>query len=381
MSLSRALGLYIHWPYCARICPYCDFNVYRPKGAEDALLEAILDDMRGWRERTGARRLTSLHFGGGTPSLLSVSALQRLIDAAGRVWGFVDNPEIGLEANPNDSVVFVDYASVGINRLSVGVQSFDSGALERLGRDHSAAEAVAAVELAQRAVDQVSLDLIYAWHGQSLEYWQGELRQAVELGVGHVSPYQLTIESGTAFGKRAERGDRLALEPDDAADFYSATDEVLGQAGFQRYEISNHARNEAAQSTHNRLYWEGGDWIGIGPGAHGRLGAHSQSGRIATEAARRPGDYIDQVATTGWGVRSLETLSADDERTERVLMGMRLAAGLDLAQVADFTGLGIDEAECRRMAELGYVERDQTRLKLTREGQLLGDGVSMALIP
>lgn len=263
----------------------------------------------------------------------------------------------------------------------MGVQSFDSGALERLGRDHSAAEAVAAVELAQRAVDQVSLDLIYAWHGQSLEYWQGELRQAVELGVGHVSPYQLTIESGTAFGKRAERGDRLALEPDDAADFYSATDEVLGQAGFQRYEISNHARNEAAQSTHNRLYWEGGDWIGIGPGAHGRLGAHSQSGRIATEAARRPGDYIDQVATTGWGVRSLETLSADDERTERVLMGMRLAAGLDLAQVADFTGLGIDEAECRRMAELGYVERDQTRLKLTREGQLLGDGVSMALIP
>lgn len=381
MSFSRALGLYIHWPYCARICPYCDFNVYRPKGAEDALLEAILDDMRGWRERTGARRLTSLHFGGGTPSLLSVSALQRLIDAAGRVWGFVDNPEIGLEANPNDSVVFVDYASVGINRLSVGVQSFDSGALERLGRDHSAAEAVAAVELAQRAVDQVSLDLIYAWHGQSLEHWQGELRQAVELGVGHVSPYQLTIQSGTAFGKRAERGDRLALEPDDAADFYSATDEVLGQAGFQRYEISNHARNEAAQSTHNRLYWEGGDWIGIGPGAHGRLGAHSQSGRIATEAARRPGDYIDQVATTGWGVRSLETLSADDERTERVLMGMRLAAGLDLAQVADFTGLGIDEAECRRMAELGYVERDQTRLKLTREGQLLGDGVSMALIP
>lgn len=381
MSLSRALGLYIHWPYCARICPYCDFNVYRPKGAEDALLEAILDDMRGWRERTGARRLTSLHFGGGTPSLLSVSALQRLIDAAGNVWGFVDNPEIGLEANPNDGQIFDDYASAGINRLSVGVQSFDSRALECLGRDHSAAEAVTAVELAQRAVDQVSLDLIYAWHGQSLEHWQGELRRAAQLGVGHVSPYQLTIESGTAFGKRAERGDRLALEPDDAADFYAATDEVLGQAGFQRYEISNHARNEAVQSTHNRLYWEGGDWIGIGPGAHGRLGAHSRSGRIATEAARRPGDYIDQVASTGWGVGSLETLNADDERTERVLMGMRLAAGLDLAEVADFTGLGIDEAECRRMVELGYVERDQNRLKLTREGQLLGDGVSMALIP
>ena len=381
MSLSSALGLYVHWPYCARICPYCDFNVYRPKGAEDALLDAILADMRGWRERTGTRRLTSLHLGGGTPSLLSPVALERIVSAAAEIWGFEAAPEIGLEANPNDLASFADYASIGINRLSIGVQSFDADALTRLGRDHSVDEAVRAVEAAQKAVDQVSLDLIYAWHGQTLEHWRRELAQAAALGVGHVSPYQLTIESGTAFGKRVERGDKLALAPDDAADFYSLTEEVLGGAGFERYEISNHARHAAAQSRHNRLYWDGGDWIGIGPGAHGRLGAHSKAGRIATEAARRPQDYIDQVISTGWGVKSLETLSADDERTERVLMGMRIASGLDLAEVAGFTGLGIDEAECQRMSELGYLVRNGERLSLTLEGQVLGDAVSMALIP
>lgn len=381
MSVSNTLGLYVHWPYCARICPYCDFNVYRPKGAEDALLDAILADMRGWRERTGARRLASLHLGGGTPSLLSRNALERIVTAADAVWGFDETPEIGLEANPNDLASFADYASIGINRLSIGVQSFDVDALTRLGRDHSADEAVRAVEAAQRTVDQVSLDLIYAWHGQSLEHWRDELARAAALGVGHVSPYQLTIESGTAFGKRVERGEKLSLEPDDAADFYGLTEEVLGCAGFERYEISNHARDPVAQSRHNRLYWEGGDWIGIGPGAHGRLGAHSKAGRIATEAARRPQEYIDQVISTGWGVKSLETLSADDERTERVLMGLRLASGLDLADVARLTGLGIDEAECQRMSELGYLVRDGERLSLTREGQVLGDAVSMALIP
>lgn len=381
MSLSGALGLYIHWPYCARICPYCDFNVYRPKGSEDALLDAILADMRGWRERTGSRRLTSLHLGGGTPSLLSPDGLRRLVDAAADVWGFESNPEIGLEANPNDMASFADYASLGINRLSIGVQSFDGEALSRLGRDHNADDASRAVEAALNAVDQVSLDLIYAWHGQTLEHWRGELLRATQLGVGHVSPYQLTIESGTAFGKRVARGDQLALEPDDAADFFGVTDEVLTTSAYERYEISNHARDLAAQSRHNRLYWEGGDWIGIGPGAHGRLGTLNRSGRLATEAARRPQEYIEQVVSTGWGVKSLETLSAEDERTERVLMGLRIASGLDLTEVESFTGLGINETECQRMIELGYLRRDGGRLALTREGQVLGDGVSMALIP
>ena len=381
MRLVDALGLYIHWPYCARICPYCDFNVYRPKGLDEQLLAAVLKDMEGWRERTGPRRLTSLHLGGGTPSLLSPASLQRMIETADRIWGFEPDAEIGLEANPNDLAHFDAYASVGINRLSIGVQSFDAEALQRLGRNHSAEEAERAVAAALAAVDQVSLDLIYAWHGQTLEHWRGELEKAAQTGVGHVSPYQLTIESGTAFGKRVARGDKLALEPDDAADFYDMTDAVLAEAGFERYEISNHARTQAAQSTHNRLYWEGGDWIGVGPGAHGRLGRFCMDGRIATEAARRPADYIAGVERSGWGVGTHERLSADDERTERVLMGLRIASGLDMDRVEAITGLGIDAGECHRMIELGYLVRDGKDLRLTPEGQVLGDAVSMALIP
>lgn len=381
MSNSQALGLYIHWPYCARICPYCDFNVYRPKGADDLLLAAILDDLRHWRERTGARRLASLHFGGGTPSLMSQQAVADVIEQAEHLWGFAAEAELGLEANPNDLAGFAGFAAAGINRLSVGVQSFQSDVLERLGRDHGGDAARSAVEAALQAVPQVSLDLIYAWEGQSLENWRDELETALGTGVGHISPYQLTIEQNTAFGKRAERGETLALEPDDAAEFYELTDEVASGAGFERYEISNHARSTAAQSRHNRLYWEGGDWIGVGPGAHGRLGRSSDGGRIATEAARRPGEYVQAIKSGRWGVADEELLSAEDERAERILMGLRLLEGLDLDDLHAVTGLGIDEEEAERMIATGLLQREGKRVSLTREGQVLGDAVSMALVP
>lgn len=381
MSGDAALGLYIHWPYCARICPYCDFNVYRPKGADDLLLAAILDDLRHWRERTGARRLASLHFGGGTPSLMSQRAVADVIERAEQLWGFTAEAELGLEANPNDLTGFAGFAAAGINRLSVGVQSFQSDVLERLGRDHGGDAARSAVEAALKAVPQVSLDLIYAWEGQSLENWRGELETALGTGVGHISPYQLTIEQNTAFGKRAERGETLALEPDDAAAFYELTDEVASGADFERYEISNHARSKAAQSRHNRLYWEGGDWIGVGPGAHGRLGRSSDGGRIATEAARRPGEYVQAIKSGRWGVADEELLSAEDERAERILMGLRLLEGLDLDDLHAATGLGIDEEEAARMIATGLLQRDGERVSLTREGQVLGDAVSMALVP
>ncbi|WP_300527650.1 radical SAM family heme chaperone HemW [Maricaulis sp.] len=381
MSEDTALGLYIHWPYCARICPYCDFNVYRPKGAEDVLRAAILDDMAHWRERTGARALTSLHFGGGTPSLMTPEAIGEVIEAADQLWGFTADAERGLEANPNDRAGFKAFAGAGINRLSVGVQSFQGGVLERLGRDHGADTARSAVDMALHSVPEVSLDLIYAWDGQTLEMWRQELDTALATGVGHLSPYQLTIEQGTAFGKRAERGEKLALEADDAAAFYELADEIASRAGFERYEISNHARSPAAQSRHNRLYWEGADWIGVGPGAHGRLGRHSTGGRIGTEAARRPGEYVQQVKSGRWGVAELEALSAEDERAERILMGIRLAEGLDLTRLQRATGLGIDEGEAERMIAAGLLQRQGDRIQLTREGQLLGDAVSMALVP
>jgi oxygen-independent coproporphyrinogen-3 oxidase len=376
ISLAGALGLYVHWPYCARICPYCDFNVYRPKDEGDALLAAMLDDMEAWRRRTGARRLASLHFGGGTPSLMRPDQLAAVIGTADRLWGLEEGAEIGLEANPKDMAGFAGMAGAGVNRLSLGVQSFDDAALAALGRDHDGPMARRAIDAAQAAFSRVSIDMIYARAGQTAADWESELRHALATGVGHLSPYQLTIETGTAFGKRAARGERLAAPPDFAADLFELTQAVCEAEGLPAYEISNHARSRADRSAHNRLYWEGGDWIGIGPGAHGRIGRASAGGRIATEAARRPADYVRSA------VRHTEdVLEPADETAERILMGMRLGEGLDLAELAAATGATVDPAGLERMQRQGLVERAGSRVRLTPAGRLLADGVSAELVP
>ena len=380
-ALGDALGLYVHWPYCARICPYCDFNVYRPKGEEAALLAAILDDMSDWRERTGPRPLASLHFGGGTPSLMTPEQLEAVIARADDLWGFAGDAEIGLEANPKDIGGFAGMAGAGINRLSLGVQSFDDDALASLGRDHDASLARRAIEAAQRAFPRVSLDMIYARAGQTAAHWEAELGEALATGVGHVSPYQLTIEPGTAFGKRAGRGERLAAVPDFAADLYELTEALCSAAGLTGYEISNHARTRADQSVHNRIYWEGGDWIGVGPGAHGRIGRAAEGGRSGTEAVRRPADYVKAVAETRSGIAEEEALSTPDEIAERILMGMRLADGLDLAHLQAVTGGTVDPEGLSRMLAQGLVSQEGDRIRLTREGRLLADGVSAELVP
>lgn len=380
-ALGDALGLYVHWPYCARICPYCDFNVYRPKGEETALLAAILDDMAHWRERTGPRPLASLHFGGGTPSLMTPDQLDAVIAQADRLWGFATGAEIGLEANPKDIDGFAGMAGAGINRLSLGVQSFDDAALVGLGRDHDASLARRAIDAAQRAFPRVSLDMIYARAGQTAAQWEAELGEALATGVGHVSPYQLTIEPDTAFGKRAGRGERLAAVPDFAADLYELTEALCSAAGLSGYEISNHARSIADRSVHNRIYWEGGDWIGVGPGAHGRMGRAAAAGRAGTEAVRRPSDYVKAVAQTGTGIAEEEALSPDDEIAERILMGMRLADGLDLAHLQAATGGSVDQDGLARMMAQGFVSQEGDRIRLTREGRLLADGVSAELVP
>lgn len=380
-GLGDALGLYVHWPYCARICPYCDFNVYRPKGDDDALLAAMLDDMAAWRERTGARALVSLHFGGGTPSLMTPPQLAAVIEAAERLWGFAGNAEIGLEANPKDIDGFAGMAEAGINRLSLGVQSYDDAALASLGRDHDAALARRSVDAALEAFPRVSLDMIYARAGQDARHWETELGEALASGVGHISPYQLTIEPGTAFGKRAGRGERLAAVPDFAADLYELTEALCAAAGFTGYEISNHACSPADQSVHNRLYWEGGDWIGVGPGAHGRIGRARAGGRAATEAAKRPADYIGAVRERGSGLVLDETLTREDEIAERILMGLRLADGLDLDHLATTTGGTVDPDGLDRMVRQGFVEQNGRRVRLTTAGRLLADGVSAELVP
>lgn len=380
-DLSSALGVYVHWPYCSRICPYCDFNVYRPKNDGEDLVAAICRDLEAWREKTGGRPLTSLHFGGGTPSLMSPHQVERVIATADRLWGLEPDAEIGLEANPNEAGRFAELVAAGINRLSLGVQSLDTRVLARLGRDHDTEMARRAVDSAQATDARVSVDMIYAHSGQTLEAWSAELDRVIGFGTGHVSAYQLTIEPGTAFGKRADRGEVFGVEEDLAADLYELTDSRLTQAGLALYEISNFARSAGDQSRHNRLYWEGGDWVGVGPGAHGRLGRACGSGRLSTAAHRRPADYVSAVVSGGTGVDTAETLTAEDERAERILMGLRIALGLDRAILRRTTGLDVDEAQLDRFERNGLLIREGDRLRLTPEGRLLADGISMALVP
>tara|TARA_R110002073_G_scaffold7591_4_gene43148 strand:+ start:721 stop:1875 length:1155 start_codon:yes stop_codon:yes gene_type:complete len=379
--LADALGLYVHWPYCARICPYCDFNVYRPKGQEDALLEAILADMTHWRELGGARSLASIHFGGGTPSLMTGAQIERLISHAETLWGLDDGAEIGLEANPNNVEHFGDFIAAGINRLSVGVQSLEDAALKQLGRDHDGPLARRAIERAMAVCDRVSIDMIYARAGQTAKSWEAELCEILAFGAGHISPYQLTIEARTAFGRRAARGEQLDSPEGLAADLFELTHEICDAHGLAAYEISNHAREPADQSRHNRLYWEGGDWIGVGPGAHGRIGSASETGRQACEARAQPKAYLDAVAASASGVATREILTAADERAERILMGMRLSDGLDLDVLQRKTGLTIDQTACDRLSAQGLVERVANRIRLLPAGRIFADRISGELVP
>ncbi|WP_417486784.1 radical SAM family heme chaperone HemW [Maricaulis sp.] len=383
LQLGDALGLYLHWPYCARICPYCDFNVYRPKGDVEALLTAILADMADWRGKTGARRLASLHFGGGTPSLMQPAWIERVIDTAERLWGFEAGAEIGLEANPADRARFAAIGRAGVARLSLGVQSFDDTVLARLGRDHDAGQAREAIDAALSAFARVSVDMIYAQSGQTVDAWSRELGEALESGAGHVSAYQLTIEPGTAFGKRTERGETLAVDGDSAADLYEATQDLCASHGFPAYEVSNHARSLADQSVHNRIYWEGGDWIGVGPGAHGRLGQSSGRGRVATTACRRPADYIAAVSNAGSGIAvdGLERLAPEDDLVERAFLGLRVIDGLDLDHLLATTGCAPDAGAIDRMVGDGFLQRAGARVKLTEQGRLLADRVTREILP
>jgi oxygen-independent coproporphyrinogen-3 oxidase len=291
--LSGSLALYVHWPYCARICPYCDFNVVRDRGRVEeqaGLVQAILADMEAQSLLAGPRRLASIFFGGGTPSLMPPEAVAAVIARAKTLFPPDGEIEITLEANPTDAEAgrYAALAAAGINRLSMGVQSFDDAALKFLGRDHSAAEARRAVETAGKAFPRLSIDLIYARPGQSVADWTAELTTALDLGFEHVSPYQLTIEPTTAFGRAFARGTLTPPDEDLAAALYEATQTVLEAAGFEAYEVSNHARDVAARSSHNLHVWRGGDYLGLGPGAHGRLTLEGE--RTATVAHRRIAD-------------------------------------------------------------------------------------------
>jgi putative oxygen-independent coproporphyrinogen III oxidase len=375
--LTDDLGVYVHWPYCARICPYCDFNVVRDRGQtgqQAALADAILADLEAQRALTGPRRLASVFFGGGTPSLMDPAAVAQVIETARRLWDAAPDLEVSLEANPTDGETgrFAALAQAGVNRLSLGVQALDDASLAFLGRNHDAAAARRAAATAARLFPRLSLDLIYARPGQTPDLWAEELRRALDWGPEHLSPYQLTIEQGTAFDRAVRRGSFRPADETLGAALYETTQTVLEAAGFDAYEVSNHARGEAAQSRHNLVYWRGRDYVGAGPGAHGRLTLEGV--RTATTAARGIDAYIRAVGDTGVGFES-EALSPAEAAEERLLMGLRIDEGVAFAEVAAL-GLTPDAVVVRDLATEGLLAEDPARLRATREGRLVLDWVT-----
>ena len=340
----------------------------------DAWQAALLADLAHEAEKTGRRPLRSIFFGGGTPSLMPPRIAASLIEAAERHWGFSNDIEITLEANPNsvEAARFGDLAAAGINRVSLGLQALDNDALAFLGRAHDVDEGLGALDTARRIFDRVSFDLIYARPGQSESDWEAELARALSFGTGHLSLYQLTIEPGTRFATLATQGKLTPVDPDHGATLYELTQAMTAEAGIPSYEISNHARPEQ-ESRHNLIYWRYGDYVGIGPGAHGRRGG------MATLRHKKPENWMGAVDRNGNGLQQEVPLQAEDKAREALLMGLRLGEGVDLARIAGLSGLPIDalvdDRAIDRMNDLGLVWRTGNRLQVSPAGMLLLDAI------
>ncbi|MEO0982561.1 MAG: radical SAM family heme chaperone HemW [Pseudomonadota bacterium] len=370
-------GLYVHWPYCARICPYCDFNVYAAKDRDTGpLVAAMLRDLEAHAERLGDHPpLDSVFLGGGTPSLMAPAEIDALLGAADRLFG-LSSAEITIEANPNDATIerLQAWREAGVTRLSLGVQSFDDDALKFLGRDHTGADARRALGEALSAFASVSADFIYARPDQTAGQWAAELADILAAGAQHLSLYELTIEPATAFGRAAARGTLTPAGEDAQADLYELTQAALAAAGFDAYEISNHAAAPEHRSRHNLTYWRSGDWIGIGPGAHGRLTI--DSARLATEAERRPADYVRRIEEDGVGWAAAGPLAADDIAREVLAMGLRPADGVQIDRLKC-----LDKGMAADLQAQGLIEMAGGRLRLTSAGRLLADQIAAKLAP
>ena len=367
------IALYVHWPFCVSKCPYCDFNSHVRAGIDqDAWREALLADLAHEARLLPGRRLGSIFFGGGTPSLMEPGTASAVIAAARAYWPADEAIEITLEANPNsvEAARFADLAAAGVNRLSLGLQSFDDRALAFLGRAHSAREGFAALETAQKHFRRVSFDLIYALPGESEDGWSATLAQALSLGTSHLSLYQLTIEPGTRFASMVARGAFEPLDADAAAGLFELTDAMTSAAGVPAYEISNHAR-AGQQSRHNLTYWRYGDYAGIGPGAHGRrLG-------MRTVRHRKPENFLRGIVRNGHGLAEEAALSQFEAGDEALVMGLRLAEGVDAGALAARFGLEaiVDWARVERLVGSGHLERDGSRIAVTARGRLLLDAI------
>ncbi len=378
------LALYIHWPFCLAKCPYCDFNSHvRERLDASRFIRALRTELAWQAGRLGRRRLGSIFFGGGTPSLMPPEGVAALIEDAARLFELPDDAEITLEANPTsvEAGRLAAFRTAGVNRASLGVQSLDPAALALLGRQHSAAQAVAALEIARAVFPRISFDLIYARPSQSEAAWRAELRRALDLVADHLSLYQLTIEPGTAFEARHRRGEIVLPEGDAAARLYEATGEEAARFGLAAYEVSNYAR-PGAESRHNLVYWRYGDYAGIGPGAHGRLLLGDTL--RATRRHRAPEVWAERVEAAGHGTTEDAPVAPADRAREMLLMGLRLTEGIDIARFTARTGVHIDQAIdgdlLGQAIEAGYLARSDGRLWATPEGRLRLDPLLAALI-
>ncbi len=375
-----ARALYIHWPFCLAKCPYCDFNSHVREGVDARMWErALLADMRHEALHASGERLTSIFFGGGTPSLMPPALVARLLEEAAILWGFAPDIEITLEANPSsvEAANFAALASCGVNRLSLGVQSFDDAALRFLGRLHDVREAEVAIEIARKAFARVSFDLIYALPKHTMASWRDELDHALGLGTSHLSLYQLTIEPGTRFASDVRRGDFAPLDDDAAADLFALTATMTAAAGLPAYEISNHAR-PGEESRHNLTYWRYEDYAGIGPGAHGRRGG------LATTRHRKPENWLAAIQRNGHGMQEERALGLCEQAAEALLMGLRLREGVALPDLAARLGLNahslLDVAAVERHQSAGFVWQKDNRIGVTPKGMPVLDALLAELV-
>jgi putative oxygen-independent coproporphyrinogen III oxidase len=367
------LALYIHWPFCKSKCPYCDFNSHVRASIEEARWRAaLLKDLEHYAGLTRERAVASIFFGGGTPSLMAAETVAAVLERAAALWPLTPNVEITLEGNPTsvESQRYRDFRSAGINRVSLGVQALEDGALKFLGRGHDVREALAALDVARRNFERFSFDLIYARPGQTVADWEQELDRAVALAGEHLSVYQLTIEAGTAFAPAHARGDFVLPDEETQAALYETTVARLEAAGLPAYEISNHAR-PGAECRHNLVYWRYGDYIGVGPGAHGRLTL--DHARVATRQHRAPETWLEAVERHGHGSDEPAALSPGEQRDELLMMGLRLAEGVSRTRFRERLGHDLEATLDRdRMASLieaGFLELDSERLVATAAGR------------
>jgi len=365
-------GLYLHWPFCQSKCPYCDFNSHVATHIDQIRWQrAYLAEIERLGAETQGRVLQTVFFGGGTPSLMDPALVGAILDKVRVTWPMVNDPEITLEANPGsvDAGRFSGYRTAGVNRISMGIQALNDVDLRRLGRMHTVGEARAAFDVARSCFDRVSFDLIYARQDQTLNDWRLELQQALSMAADHLSLYQLTVEDGTAFGDRLARGGLKGLPDDDlAADMYLMTQQICEEAGMPAYEISNHAR-PGQESRHNLIYWRGGDYLGIGPGAHGRMTLGGD--RWTTEAPKSPGAWLAMVESSRPGEVPRSPLTRMDHAQEYLLMSLRLVEGLETDRIEAIAGRLMDKVKIAELQQSGHLVKTGNRLKVTSSGRIV----------